>query len=98
MLNDLETAILNKLEIERRVRPISGVQLHSKPAKKSSKLNCGQCLCGSVGRAVTFDPRGPWFESSHWQKIIVNIFTVNCFEKTKKRKKWPGMTHQKTKL
>ena len=62
MLNDLETAILNKLEIERRVRPISGVQLHSKPAKKSSKLNCGQWLCGSVGRAVTFDTRGLQFE------------------------------------
>jgi len=25
--------------------------------------------CGSVGRAVTSDTRGPWFESSHWQKL-----------------------------
>ena len=26
--------------------------------------------CGSVGRAVTSDTRGPRFESSHWQKFI----------------------------
>ena len=26
--------------------------------------------CGSVGRVVTYDTRGPWFESSHWQKFI----------------------------
>ena len=26
--------------------------------------------CGSVGRAVASDTRGPWFESSHWQKFI----------------------------
>ena len=23
--------------------------------------------CGSIGGAVTFDTRGPWFESSHWR-------------------------------
>ena len=28
---------------------------------------CGQWLCGSVGRAVASNTRGPWFESSHWQ-------------------------------
>ena len=28
------------------------------------KLGSG---CGSVGRAVAFDTRGPRFESSHWQ-------------------------------
>ena len=26
--------------------------------------------CGSVGRAVTLDTRGPRFESCHWQKFI----------------------------
>ena len=26
--------------------------------------------CGSVGRAVASDTRGPRFESSHWQKFI----------------------------
>ena len=30
--------------------------------------------CGSVGRAVASDTRGPRFESSHRQKIILNIY------------------------
>ena len=29
--------------------------------------------CGSVGRAVVFDTRGPQFESSHWQKFIYTL-------------------------
>ena len=29
---------------------------------------------GSVGRAVASDSRGPQFESSHWQKFILNIY------------------------
>ena len=29
---------------------------------------------GSVGRAVASDSRGPWFESSHRQKFILNIY------------------------
>ena len=29
--------------------------------------------CGSVGRAVAFDTRGPRFESSHWQKFIYTL-------------------------
>ena len=29
---------------------------------------------GSVGRAVASDCRGPWFESSHRQKNILNIY------------------------
>ena len=53
--------------------------------------------CGSVGRAVTFDARGPRFESSHRQTFISDIylFTVNCIEKTKIKKKRPGMAHLK---
>ena len=27
--------------------------------------------CDSVGRAVASDTRGPWFESSYWQKLII---------------------------
>ena len=27
--------------------------------------------CGSAGRAVPFDSRGPRFESSHWQKFVL---------------------------
>ena len=30
--------------------------------------------CGSVGRAVASNSRGPQFESSHWQKFILNIY------------------------
>ena len=42
--------------------------------------------CGSVGRAVASDTRGPRFESSHWQKIIhiEHLFTVNCELKRQK--------------
>ena len=43
--------------------------------------------CGSVGRAVASDTRGPRFESSHRQKFIYKIehlFTVNCVLKRRK--------------
>ena len=43
--------------------------------------------CGSVGRAVACNIKGPWFDSSHWQNFIehlfVNLFIINCIEKTK---------------
>ena len=49
--------------------------------------------CGSVGRAVTSDARCLPFQSSHLHTFISDIyfFTVNCIEKTKIRKKRPGM-------
>ena len=50
-------------------------------------------VCGSVGRAVTFDTRGPQFVR---KKCIEQLFTVNCIEKTKIKKKRPGMAHSKT--
>ena len=53
--------------------------------------------CGSVGRAVASDTRGPWFESSHWRNLYFTLFTVNCIEKTKIKKKRPGMAHLKKK-
>ena len=34
---------------------------------------CGSC-CGSVGKAVASYSGGLWFESSHRQKFIVNIY------------------------
>ena len=48
--------------------------------------------CGSVGRAVASDTRGSRFESSHWQTFISDIylFTVNCIEKMKIKKKEAG--------
>ena len=42
--------------------------------------------CGSVGKAVASDSRGPWFEFSHWLNLYWT-FTINCFEKTKIKKK-----------
>ena len=49
--------------------------------------------CGSVGRAVASRAKGPQFESSHWQtfKMDIHLFTFNCIEKTKIKKKRAGM-------
>ena len=41
--------------------------------------------CGSVGRAVAFNTRGPRFDSSHWQNFIEHLFIINCVEKTKNK-------------
>ena len=49
--------------------------------------------CGSVGRAVAFDTRGPRFDSSHRQNFIEHLFIINCIEKTKIKIKRPGMAH-----
>ena len=54
-------------------------------AKGAEKRGSG---CGSAGRAVASNSRGPRFESSFRQ-----TFTVNCIEKTKIKKNRPGMTH-----
>ena len=50
------------------------------------------CGCGSVGRAVASDSRGPWFESSHQQNIIYieHLFSVNCVLKGRKKEKEAG--------
>ena len=49
------------------------------------------CGCGSVGRAVATDTRGPRIESSHWQKItniyLTFVYCQLCIEKTKIKKK-----------
>ena len=42
--------------------------------------------CGWVGRAVASNTSGPLFKSSHQQNLYLK-FTVNCFEKTKIKKK-----------
>ena len=51
--------------------------------------------CGSVGRADNSNARGPWFQSSHWVTIIsyIYLFAVNCIEKTRMKKKKPGIVH-----
>ena len=42
--------------------------------------------CGSDGRAVASDTRGPQIESSHQQKFIyiVHLFTLKCVLKRRK--------------
>ena len=50
----------------------------------------GKWLC----TVVASNTRGPQFESSHWQKFIMNIFTVNCWkDENKKNGSW--MAHLK---
>ena len=49
--------------------------------------------CGSVGRAVAFNTKGPRFDSSHRQNFIEHLFIINCIEKTKINKKRPGIAH-----
>ena len=52
--------------------------------------------CGSVGRAITSDTRGPRFESRHRQNLYWTLFTANCIEKTKIKKKTTGSAYLKT--
>ena len=61
------------------------------PASFVSSITCGSG-CGSVGRAVASDTRGPWFESNHPQTLYY-LYTVNCIEKIKIKKKRPWMAH-----
>ena len=51
--------------------------------------------CGSVGRAVASNARCPRFETCHRQTFItdIHLFTVNCIEKTKIKKKRPRIAH-----
>ena len=43
--------------------------------------------CGSVARVVASDSRGPWFESSHRQKIILNIYCQLYWKDENKEKR-----------
>ena len=51
--------------------------------------------CGSVGRVVAFETRGLQYNSSHRQNFIehllLNLFIINCIEKTKINKLKLGM-------
>ena len=46
--------------------------------------------CGSVGRVVALDIRGPRFESSLQRYFLTNIFTLLTVEKTKIEKREGG--------
>ena len=37
-----------------------------------------RCGSGSFGRPVPTNAKGPRFEFSQWQNVIMNIFTVDC--------------------
>ena len=66
--------------------------IHCQVSKKYTFAGSG---CGSVGRAVAFDTRGPRFDSSQRQNFIEHLFIINCIEKMKINKKRPGMAHFK---
>ena len=48
-------------------------------------------VCGSDGRAVASDARGPRFESSHRRNFMNLMFSVNCWKDENKDKQRPGM-------
>ena len=60
-----------------------------------SKLYLQGSGCGSVGRVVAFNSRGPQFEPRHRQIFIEHLFTVNCIvlKRRKWKKKRPGMAN-----
>ena len=51
--------------------------------KSANIIIPGSC-CGSVGRAVAFDTRGPRFKSSHRQTFISNIYLLSTVWKRQK--------------
>ena len=55
------------------------VKTHLSGINVLTNVGIGQWLCGSVGRAVASDTRGPRFESSHRQNLlnICLLSTVN---------------------
>ena len=57
-------------------------------AVKCQTLGSG---CGSVGRAVASDSRGPRFESSHRQKFILNVYCPLFWkdENKERGRDWP---------
>ena len=57
--------------------------------------------CGSVGGPVASYFRDPRFKSSHRQKILMSIFTVNCRKDeniAKRGRDWPIKTSFKRKF
>ena len=45
--------------------------------------------CDSVGREVAKNTKDPRFESSH-RRNFINLFSINCIEKTKNKEKEAG--------
>ena len=65
--------------------PPFGLQMAENIEDALNNFDCGSG-CGSVGRAVASDIRGPRFKFCHPQNLYWTLFTVNCIEKTKKEK------------
>ena len=49
--------------------------------------------CGSVGRAVASDTRGPWSESSHWQLLYRSFNYCQLYWKDENKEKEAGKTN-----
>ena len=49
--------------------------------------------CGAVGRAVTYDTRGPGFDSSHRQLLLNIYLLLTVCRKDENKEKRPGMAH-----
>ena len=61
-------------------------------ACKISIKMCGRC-CRSFGRAVDSKSRGVYGSNPVLSKILYWTFTLTCIEKTKIKKKRPGIAH-----
>ena len=73
-------ALYEVLRLTIRTQSVSDCSLHgTENVYLNYKTWRGGCC--SVGRVVASNTRRPQFESSHLQNFIMNIFTVNCFEK-----------------
>ena len=53
-------------------------------------MMCQGSGCGSVGRAVASDIRGPRFNPAIGRIYVENLFTINFIEKTKINEKEAG--------
>ena len=53
----------------------------------------GQWLCGSVGREVAYNTRGPRFDSSHRQLLLNIYLLLTVCRKDENKEKRPGMAH-----
>ena len=84
MVGSLASFLINEYGVR---SPFTQMSMHTgqdSRCKFTSKLGSG---CGSVGRAVASNIRGPRFKSSHRQKFIYfeHLFPINCVFKRRKK-------------
>ena len=80
-------------EIGKSMKTPDMTQQHDDASKQTNFSGCG-----SVGRVGASDTKVPRFESSHRQKFMYKLnmcYCQLCIEKTKIKKKSPGMAHLK---